>query len=68
MRIFIETVNKIRADPLSHRQFRELFKRSMQKMKIDGDLIFYSHVRWLSCGKAHEIFQIKRRNRPVFDH
>jgi hypothetical protein len=49
MRIVIETVNKIRANPLSHRQFRELLE------EIDaeyGDLIFYSHVRWLSRGKV----------------
>ncbi len=41
MSIVIETVIKVRANPLSHRQFRKLLD------EIDaeyGDLIFNSHV------------------------
>jgi hypothetical protein len=48
-RTVIETVNKIRANPLSHRKFRELLEEINSEY---GDLIFYSHVRWLSRGKV----------------
>jgi hypothetical protein len=45
MRIVIQTVNKIRANPLSHRQFRVLLEEIVAEYE---DLIFYSHVQWLS--------------------
>ena len=49
MKDVTKIVNLIRSRGLKHRQFQAF----LQEMDADyGDLPYYSHVRWLSCGKV----------------
>ena len=53
MKIIIKTVNFIRAKGLNDNQFQEFLK------SIDADyggIIYFSEVRWLSCGQMLKRF------------
>jgi len=48
MQVFIKTVNYIRSHELPHQQFKEFLKKLDSEY---GEVVYFSHVRWLS----HEI-------------
>ena len=51
MKVVVETVNYIRSKGLKHRQFKQF----LTKMHVSyGDVLYYSHIRWLSRGAMFE--------------
>ena len=63
MNVVTDTVNFIRRRGLKHRQFQEFLKA----VEADyGDVVYYSHVRWLSRGKVLYRFFCLRKEIDLF--
>ena len=53
MKVVVETVNYIRSKGLKHQQFKQF----LAKMEVSyGDVLYYSHIRWLSRGAMLDAF------------
>ncbi|CAI6372283.1 unnamed protein product [Macrosiphum euphorbiae] len=63
MQVVIETVNYIRSHALPHRQFKEFLKELDSEY---GDVVYFSHVRWLSRGKCLKRFYELRHEIDLF--
>jgi hypothetical protein len=49
MTVVISTINKIKANSLKHRQFREY----LNELELEyGDLLYFSKIQWLSRGRV----------------
>ncbi|CAH2108321.1 unnamed protein product [Euphydryas editha] len=63
MDIVISTVNYIRKNGLTHRQFQQF----LSELKADhGDVLYYSEVRWLSRGAVLKRFFDLRKEINIF--
>jgi len=63
MQVVIKTVNYIRSHALPHRQFKEFLKELDSEY---GDVVYFSHVRWLSRGKCLKRFYELRHEIDLF--
>ena len=54
----IKIVNFIRSHRLNHRQFKEMLKETDTE---SVDLLYYTAIRWLSCGKVlTKVFELRK--------
>lgn len=63
MKVVVPTVNFIKSRGLNHRQFKQFLKETESEY---GDLLFYTEVRWLSCGATLERFLILIEEIEIF--
>lgn len=63
MQVVIKTVNYIRSHALPHRQFKEFLKELDSEY---GDVVYFSHVRWLSRGRCLQRFYELRQEIDLF--
>jgi len=55
----VKMVNFIRSHGLTHRQFRDMLKETDTESQ---DLLYYTAVRWLSCGKVlSKVFELRKQ-------